>query len=161
VRASGGLYVMWRGSRGHRRPGQTIRTAPPVDDFGLVDLVAPVIGGREAGSGARRAVDVDQPAADATDQMVMVVANSTLEPSSRPGGLNAPDEAFGDQHAEGVVHRLKRDGTDLSPDELGHDVGRDVGLPRDRPQDSQPLGGDLNTALAKELCRVGNHRPTG
>ena len=61
------------------------------------------------------------------------------------GGLNAPDETLGDQDAEGVVHRLERDGTDLGPDSLGHRVGRDVGLTRYCLQDSQSLGRDLNS----------------
>ena len=89
--------------------------------------------------------------------MVVVVADPILEASRRSGGLNAPDEALGDQDAEGVVHRLERDGADLGPDGLGHAVGRDVGLTRDRPQDRQSLGGDLNAALTKEIGRVGGH----
>ena len=36
-------------------------------------------------------------------------------------------------------------------------VGRDVGLTRDRPQDRQSLGRDLNAALTKEISRVGGH----
>jgi hypothetical protein len=68
--------------------------------------------------------------------------------------LNAPDEPLGDQDSERVVHRLERDGTDLSPDGLGHGVGRDVWLTRDRLQDSQSLGRDLNTVLPKQLSRV-------
>ena len=80
-----------------------------------------------------------------------------LEASRRPGGLNAPDQPFGDQDAEGVVHRLERDGADLGPDDLGHAVGRDVGLTRDRPQDGQALGRDLDAALTKEASRVGQH----
>ena len=120
--------------------GLTIRTAAPVGDLGLVDLVALVVGRREAGRGADRAVDVDHAAADATDQMMVVVADAILEARRRPGGLNAPDEALGDQDAEGVVHRLERDGTDLGPDDLGHAVGRDVGLTRDRPQHRQTAG---------------------
>ena len=59
--------------------GQAIRTAPPVGDLGLVDLVAPVVGRRETGRGADRAVDVDHAAADAADQMVVVVADAILE----------------------------------------------------------------------------------
>ena len=90
--------------------------------------------------------------------MVVVVADPILEASRRSGGLNAPDQSLGDQEAEGVVDRLQRDGTDLGPDDLGHGVGRDVGLTRDRAQDRQPLGGDLNTAFTKEVRRIGNHR---
>jgi hypothetical protein len=132
----------------------------PVGDLGLVDLVAHVVDCRETGGGADRAVDVDQTAADATDQMVVVVANPILEPSRRPGGLNTPDQALGDQETKGVVHRLERDGTDLGSDDLGHTVGRDVGLTRHCPEDSQSLGGDLNTALTEEVYRVGDHVPT-
>jgi hypothetical protein len=92
--------------------------------------------------------------------MVVVVADPILEASRRPGGLNATDEAFGDQDAEGVVHRLERDGADLGPDDLGHAISRDVGLTRHRPQDSQSLGRDLDTALPKEVSRVSVHIDT-
>lgn len=61
--------------------GQAIRTAPPVGDLGLVDLVAPVVNRRETGGGADRAVDVDQTAADSTDQMVVIVTDPILEAS--------------------------------------------------------------------------------
>jgi hypothetical protein len=52
---------------------------------------------------------------------------------------------------------LERDGPDPGPDDLGHFVGRDVGLTRYRPQDSQSLGRYLNTALPKEVSRVSGH----
>jgi hypothetical protein len=94
-------------SRERSVPGQAIGTAPPVGDLGLVDLVAHIVDRRETGGGADCALDVDQAAADSTDQMVVVVADPVLEASRCPGGLNAPEEAFGDQDAEGVVHRLK------------------------------------------------------
>ena len=70
-----------------------IRTAPPVGDLGLVDLVAPVVDRRETRGGADRAVDVDHAAADSTDQMVVIVADPILEASRRSGGLNAPDQS--------------------------------------------------------------------
>ena len=89
--------------------------------------------------------------------MVVVVADPILEASRRPGGLNAPDEAFGDQNPEGVVHRLERDGADLGADDLGHGVGCDVGLTRYRAQNGQSLGRDLNAALTKENSRVPDH----
>jgi hypothetical protein len=61
--------------------GQAIRTAPPVDDLGLVDLVAPVVGRCQAGSGPDRAVDVDHTTADPANEMVVVVADPILEAS--------------------------------------------------------------------------------
>ena len=89
--------------------------------------------------------------------MVMVVADPILEASRGSGGLNAPDQPLGDQDAEGVVHRLQRDGTDLGSYSLGHGIGRDVGLPRHRPQDSQTLSRHLDAALPKEVSRVSRH----
>ena len=87
----------------------------------------------------------------------MVVANPVLEARSGPGRLNPPDEAFGDQEPEGVVHGLERDGPDLGPDELCHALGADVGLSGDCAQDCQALGRDVNAALAKEICRLSCH----
>jgi hypothetical protein len=89
--------------------------------------------------------------------MVVVVADPILEASRRPGGLNTPDEPFGEQDAKGVVYRLERNGADVASDGFGYAVGRDVGLPAHRPQDSQSLGRDLNAALAKEVRRVRGH----
>ena len=134
-----------------------IRTPPPVRDLGLVDLVSLVVGGRETGRGPGRAVHVHDAAADAADQMVVVVADATLETRRRSGGLNSSDEALGDQNPERVVHRLERNGTDLSPDDLGHSVSGDVRLSRYRSQHSQSLSRDLDTALTKEFGRIGRH----
>ena len=89
--------------------------------------------------------------------MVVVVADPILEASRGSRGLYAPDQAFRNQYAERVVHRLERDRADLRPDGLGHRIGRDVGLTRDRPQDSQSLGSDLNAALPKEISRIRTH----
>ena len=93
--------------------------------------------------------------------MVMVVADAILEPSRGSRWLDAPDEPFGDQQAEGVVYRLQRDGADLGADGFCHAVGRDMRLARNGPQDSQSLGRDLDAALTKELSRVSSQRPTG
>ena len=122
-----------RSSGGGSGLSLAIRAAPPICDLGLVDLVPHVVDRRKTGGGADRAVYIDQTAADSTDQMVMVVADPILETSRCAGGLNAPEEAFGDQDAERVVHGLERDGTDPGPDDLGHAVGRDVGLTCHRP----------------------------
>jgi hypothetical protein len=135
----------------------TIRTAPPVGDLGLVDLVAPVVARRETRGRADRAIDVDHAAADPANQVVVIVADPIFETSRRSSGLNTPDQPLGDQEAQGVVHGLQRDGTDLGLDDRQDGVGRDVGLTRDRPQDRQPLGGDLNTAFTKKGRRIGSH----
>jgi hypothetical protein len=136
---------------------ETVRTAPPIGDFGLVDLVAPIVDRRETRRGADRAIDVDHAAAGSTDQVVVIVADAIFEASRRSRGLNAPDEALGDQQGQGVVDRLQRDGTDPGPDDLGHGVGRDVRLTRDRLQYRQALGRHLDAAFTKKRCRIGPH----
>jgi hypothetical protein len=71
--------------------------------------------------------------------------------------LNTTNESLGDQYCEAVVDRLQRDGADLGPHRLGHGIGRDMRLARDRPKNRQSLGCNLNAALSKEFSRVGGH----
>ena len=75
--------MAWRWAGAGGRPGlcQAIRTAPPVRDLGLVDLIAPVGAGGQTRGGADRAVDVDHTAADPADQVVMVIADPVFEAS--------------------------------------------------------------------------------
>jgi hypothetical protein len=56
----------------------TLRTSAPIDDLGFVDLEAQVVGRRETGSEADRAVDVVHNAADATNQVMVVVIDPVL-----------------------------------------------------------------------------------
>jgi hypothetical protein len=88
---------------------------------------------------------------------MVVVTDPILEPSRRSGGLYASDQALGDQHTEGIVDRLQRDGTDLGPDHFGHGISRDVRLTGYGPQDRQSLGRHLDTALPKEVSRGSGH----
>src|SRR5262245_54154455 len=92
---------------------QTPGTGAPVDHLRLIDFIARVGGGGQAGGVADGAVHIDRVSAGATDQVVVVVANAILVECRRAGGLDAPEESLLDQHAEGVVHRLSRDGADL------------------------------------------------
>jgi len=97
-----------------------------------------------------RAIGVDRFSTGAADEVVVVITDPGLVESRRPGGLDAPDEALLDQHPEGVVHRLSRDGTDVGANVLGDGVCRAVGPTRHRSQDGQALGRDLDTMFAKE-----------
>jgi hypothetical protein len=128
-----------------------IRAASPVRDLGLVDLIAVVVVHGETGSFTDRTVDIYNAPADSTDQMVMVVTDSIFETRRRSRRLNAADQAFGDQDAERVVHRLQRDRADLGAHCVSHSVCRDVGFARHRAQHGYPLGCYLNTALPKEI----------
>jgi hypothetical protein len=85
---------------------------------------------------------------------MVIVAHAIFEARRRSRGLNAPDEALGNQQRQGVVHRLQRDGTDPGPHDLGHGVGRDMRLTRDRPQYRQPLSRHLDAAFTKKRCRI-------
>ena len=133
-----------------------VGAAPPVGDFGFVDLVALVVARSETRGVADGAVHVDHAAADSTDQVMVVVADSILEAGRRAGRLDAADQAFGDQDVQRVVHRLEGNGPDLGADDLGHPIGRDVRLGGDRTEDRQALSGDLNAVRAQErrLVRV-------
>ena len=89
--------------------------------------------------------------------MVMIVANSILVKRRRSGGLDAPEQTLGDEHAERVVDRLEGDGADLGPDDLGRGFSGDVRLTTHRSHDGQPLGGDLDAALTKQGGGVESH----
>jgi hypothetical protein len=52
------------------------------------------------------AVNIDHPAAETADQVVMVVASPVLVARRRPCGLDASDQTLVGQDGEGVVHRL-------------------------------------------------------
>ena len=148
----------WFGMGGQRpRLRQAVRTAAPVRDLRLVDLVAHVVDRRQTRRRAHGAVDVDETAADAADQMMVIVSNPTLEASRGSGRLYAPNQPFGDQNSERVVHRLERNRPDFGPDQFGHSVGRDVGLARDRAEDGQSLGCDLDAVVSKEIGGVSGH----
>jgi hypothetical protein len=140
-----------------RSRSDALGTSAPVDDLGFIDLVAEVIGGRQARSVVDRTVDVDHPIAGSTDEVVVVVPDPVLVASGRPGRLDAPEEALLGKGREGVVYRLDRDGTDLTPDGLGHGVGCDMRFIRDGPKNGQPLGGDPKAALTKEVARIKTH----
>ena len=81
---------------------------------------------------------------------MVVITHSVLVARWRPGGLDAADDALVGKGRKGVVHRLKRDGTDVGPYDRV-DVGRGaVRSVRHRPQDSQTLCSDLHTVLVKD-----------
>src|SRR5947209_7741750 len=99
------FLLMGRSGRlGCRR--DALATSAPINDFGFVDLVAPRIGGREAGGVTDRTIDVDHLIARPTDEVVVIVTNPVLVPGRRPGGLDSPQEALLGERGQCVVHRL-------------------------------------------------------
>ena len=59
---------------------QAIFATAPEHDLGFVDVEAVIIGRLEAGSLADNTIDVDDLAAAATDEVMVVVTSSRLEP---------------------------------------------------------------------------------
>ena len=130
---------------------EAVGAAAPVDDLGFVDLVAGVVGGGEARRVADGAVDVDHATARAADEVVVVVADPVLVPRRRPGRLDAPQQPGVGERAEGVVHRLARDGADLGADDPVDVVGGAVRPFGHGPQDGQALSGDPHAVAAQAL----------
>jgi hypothetical protein len=89
---------------------------------------------------------------------MVVVADPILEARGRAGGLDAPDQPFGDENGEGIVDGLERDRPDLRSHDVGDGVSRDVRLSGNGSKDRQPLRGDLNAALPEKICRIGRHQ---
>ena len=114
-----------------RRLFYTARTASPVRDLGLVYLIALAVLRRQTWDLANRAVDVNDATADATDQVVMVVADPRFESGRGSRWLNATDESLGNEDAERVIYRLQRDRADFASNRLRHRIGCDVRLSGD------------------------------
>ena len=127
---------------------------PPVDDLGLVDLEPVIVVGGEARRLPDGAVDVDQDATSATDEVMVVVTHPILVTRGGPGRQNPAGEAPLDQRSQGVVHRLPGNRSDAPSDVVGELVGGGMRVGRHRPQHGQPLGGDLQPLLPQEPLGV-------
>jgi len=88
---------------------------------------------------------------------MVVVTHAIFEPRGRAGRLDPANQALGGEQRERVVDRLERDRADLAPHRVGDGVGGDVRRRGDGAQHREPLGGDVNGALAQERSRVGGH----
>jgi len=79
----------------------------PVDDLGLINREAVVVGRGQAGCLADRAGDVSDDTARPAHDVVVVVANASLEPRRAAGRLEAADESRPGERVEGVIHGLQ------------------------------------------------------
>ena len=149
------------GSLDGRLGRYALGASAPVDDLGLVDLVARVVGGREARRVADRAVDVDHLAAGAADQVVVVVAHAVLVAGRASRRAGCAGEALVGEGAEDVVDGLAGHGADLGPHRLVDVVGRAVGPVGHRPQHGQPLGRHVQPVPTEQrLGGLGHHSRT-
>jgi hypothetical protein len=137
--------------------GQALGAAPPVHDLGLVDLEVHGLVRREARGSADGAVHVHDRAADAADEVVVVVADAGLVPGRRADGLDPAEESFVDHGAEGIVDGLFRDRADAGSGQLDDAVGGDVGLGRDGAEDRQALCCNLESVLAEGVSGFPDH----
>lgn len=117
----------------------------PIGHLGFVDLEAVHVRCFETRSIAHCAIDVDDVTAFATDEVVMVVSDAVLVQSGRANRLNSTDQTFVDQKAEGVIHRLAGDCSDVGLRCLGDVFGRAVGLVGHRSENGEPLRGDVES----------------
>lgn len=81
----------------------------------------------------------------------MIVADAVLVECWRACRLDAPDEAFRDQHAEDIVHRLARNGAKMVARLLGNRVGGSVRLRSQRPKHGEPLRRDGDAMLPQQF----------
>jgi len=136
---------------------EAVRTSSPVANFGLVYLIASAVPGFETRRPPNRAVYIHHAAADATDEMVMVVTDTILVAGRRARWLNTSDEVRCDQDIKCVVHRLQRNRADFCANGARDDIRRDVRSPGDRPEHRNSLSCYLYSTLSKRLRRITEH----
>lgn len=128
---------------------EAFRTGPPIDYLRLVDPVARVVCGGQAGGVSCGAVDIDCFSAAAADQVMVVVTDPVLIERGGPGGLDAPDETLLDQHPEGIIDGLSRNGSDVRANLARDGVCGGVRKLGHRPDHGQTLGRNGNAVTAE------------
>src|SRR5664280_2584109 len=102
--------------------GGAVEAQAPVDDLGLVDREAVVVGGGQAGGGTDGAIDVGQETARPAHDVVVVVPDPRLVARHGARRLDAPHQARRSQRTQHVVHRLMGHLTEI----LTHDTDERV-----------------------------------
>src|SRR4051812_28887706 len=141
-----------------RTVGGAFGASAPVDDLGLVDPVAGVVGGRQAGGVTDGAVHVDDGAARPADEVVVVVADPSLVPRDRTRGLDAADETYVGEGAQHVVDGLVRH-VAVRAGGLPDRVGVGVRVVVHRPEHREPRARHAEGGAAQHRCelRLGRH----
>src|SRR6516225_10188553 len=115
---------------GSRYPGTagggTVGAQAPVDDLGLVDREAAVVGRGQAGRLADRAVDVSHGTARPAHDVVVVVPDASLEPGRAAGWFDALYESRRGERVQGLIHGLKGDVADAIAHPRGDRVDAEV-----------------------------------
>jgi hypothetical protein len=127
----------------------TLGAKSPIRDVGFVNVVAVIIGRREARSRAHRAIDIDHTRTLSTDEMVVVIVDAVLVTSRGTDGLNPAQEIVFDEHGEGVIDRLTRNAANINSGHVDHLVSAHVGSKRNCPQYRESLRRYLDPVLAE------------
>lgn len=131
---------------------------PPINDFGLVDRVAVIGGGVEAGRLSDGAVDIDDLLAPPADEVVMVVAHPRFVERRSTGGFNAADDPDGHQGIEIVVDGLA--GQRSEPLSCGGHDEFGIAMPAlllHHVQHGLPGRGEAQTRLVQQVSDVFLH----
>ena len=134
-----------------------LRTVPPENDFGFIDLKSRSISGRQARGFTHRTIHIDGLATVPADQMVVIVSNAIFIERRRARGLNSPDQSPLRQQTQSVIYRLSRYRTNLTA-HMVHDLVRGGMRTRGtRTKQSQALSRHLQSMIAKKGPEVFGH----
>jgi hypothetical protein len=114
----------------------TLGTPTPEGHLRLIDLVAEGVARLETRRRADHAVHVNHVAADATDEVMVIVAHTIFIASGRSHGLNSAEKVVVHQHVECVVHGLARDRAEVEAHDRSYIVCTHMGSTRHRSKDS-------------------------
>jgi hypothetical protein len=123
----------------------------PIGNLGFVDLESVEVRCFEARSISHSTIDIDDVAAFAADEVVVVVSDAVLVQRRGADRLNAPNETFVDEQAERVIDRLARDRSDVGFGGFGDVFGRAVGLVSDGAKYRKPLRGDVESVALQSF----------
>jgi hypothetical protein len=136
---------------------QTLGACTPVDDFRFLNPVTCPVRWRQTGHLAHGAVDVHGLAADAADQMVVIIAHAIFVASRGPGRLNPSDEPLLGKRPKRVIHSLPRNGSNLGANLHSHFVCRGVRPACQHLQHSHTLGSHLEPTVTQKFSGIMRH----
>jgi len=129
----------------------------PVNDLSFIDFEAQFIGSLQARLLSHGTINVGCLATIATNDMVVVVANSIFIKCRCARGLDAANQAFFSQHPQGVINSLFGYGTNLCPHFFSNLFCRAVRARRYGPHHGESLGGYLNATFPQQLSQIIRH----
>lgn len=127
--------------RGCRTIRVALRAHTPVHDLGFVDLEAVCLAGCQAGPHVQGAVDVFNPTAHPTRDVVVVVARASLETGWVSVKFDPSHQAVIGTGTQNVIDGLNRNAAQMPTDALKYLIGGCVRVAIEPIQDSASRGG--------------------